>query len=245
MSHLDPEVAALLAMGDPPSDEDLRHLDECPDCAAEVASFARAVAAGRATRSGQTLLTPPDRVWDSIRAELALPEESTEVEPSPALSEAPSSQARHVAPRRRAGRRSVWVVLAGAAAATAVIVAVWVGGGIVPRAEIISEARLEGFPTWEGASGEALVERVDGHDRVIVDLSASVPDDGYREVWLLTADASDLVSLGVLDGTTGTFDIPDDVDLTRFTVVDISQEASDGDPGHSGDSIVRGTLSNS
>ena len=114
---------------------------------------------------------------------------------------------------------------------------------IAPRPEIISEARLDGFPTWAGAQGEAMLERVDGHDRVVVDLTASVPDDGYREVWLLTSDASDLISLGVLDGSSGSFDIPDDVDLSRFTVVDISQEDVDGDPGHSGDSIVRGTLS--
>lgn len=241
MSHLDPEVAALLAMGEQPSEDERRHLDECAECAAEVSSFSRAVEAGRATRTGEALLTPPDRVWESIRSELALPE-SAPADPTSGQSQS-SSAARHVVRRRRVSRRPVFFVMAGAAAAVvAIVAAVWVGGGVGPRAEVISEARLEGFPTWQGAQGDALLERVDGHDRVVVDLSASVPDDGYREVWLLTSDASDLVSLGVLSGSTGTFDVPDDIDLSRYTVVDISQELSDGDPGHSGDSIVRGTL---
>ncbi|MFI8631755.1 anti-sigma factor domain-containing protein [Microbacterium sp. NPDC077663] len=250
MSHLDPEVAALLAMGEQASEDEQRHLDDCAECAAEVASFTRAVAAGRATRIGAELLTPPDRVWESIRSELDLPDgqagEGTDSGPSAAsavTADVSSAAARHVARRRRVSRRPVFFVTAGAAVAVVAIIAgVWMSGGIVPRAEVISEARLDGFPTWAGAQGEAMLERVDGHDRVVVDLTASLPDDGYREVWLLTSDASDLISLGVLDGDTGTFDIPDDVDLRRFTVVDISQETVDGDPAHSGDSIVRGTL---
>lgn len=243
MSHLDPEVAALLAMGEQPSDDEQQHLDACADCAAEVASFARAVAAGRATRTGGALLTPPDRVWDSIRSELALPSEATAADPASAPSDTSAPRSRHVARRRRVSRRPGFFVMAGAVVAVVAIIAgVWVSGGMVPRTEVISEARLDGFPAWAGAQGEATLERVDGHDRVVVDLAASVPDDGYREVWLLTPDASDLISLGVLDGRTGAFVIPDDLDLSRFTVVDISQEDTDGDPGHSGDSIVRGTL---
>ena len=34
----------------------------------------------------------------------------------------------------------------------------------------------------------------------------------------------------------------DSVDLARFSVVDVSAEPLDGDPTHSGDSIVRGAL---
>lgn len=251
MSHLDPEVAALLAMGEQPSDADRRHLDACADCRAEVDSFGRAVLAGRASGAGEPLLTPPDRVWESIRSELSLstpmPDDGgqDDADSAPASVGASRGSRSHLASRRRrVRRRPVFFVLAGAAVAVVAIVAgVWASGGIVPKADVISEARLDGLPGWSGAGGEALLERVDGHDRVVIDLAASVPDDGYREVWLLTADASDLVSLGTLDGSTGTFDVPDAVDLSRFTVVDISQEDVDGDPGHSGDSIVRGTLS--
>ncbi len=40
----------------------------------------------------------------------------------------------------------------------------------------------------------------------------------------------------------GTFEVPDDVDLDRFDVVDVSVEPDDGDPTHSGASILRGDL---
>ncbi|WP_405375670.1 MULTISPECIES: anti-sigma factor domain-containing protein [unclassified Microbacterium] len=250
MSHLDPDVAALLALGEQVDEADQAHLDACADCRAEVDAFARAVGAGRAG-SADGLLTPPDRVWGSISSELGLSgaESAEPVAPQPAGAEsadlvAPQS---HVAPRRRAGRRRpVFLVLAAAAAASALIVAgVWIGGGIVPQPTVVSEASLASFPEWPDATGEAVLERVDGHNRVVVTLDAALPDAGYREVWLLASDGSDLVSLGVLDGGGGDFDIPDDVDLARFSVVDISQESVDGDPGHSGDSIVRGTLGES
>ena len=75
-----------------------------------------------------------------------------------------------------------------------------------------------------------------------VRLDAAAADGGYREVWLINADATALVSLGVLEGAQGTFPIPADVDLSEYVLVDISQEPADGDPTHSGDSIVRGEL---
>jgi hypothetical protein len=46
----------------------------------------------------------------------------------------------------------------------------------------------------------------------------------------------------VLDGAEGRFDLPDGLDLTQFPVVDVSEEHFDGDPAHSGDSVVRGPL---
>jgi len=242
MSHLDPDVAALLAIGEDVADADLAHLETCPQCREDVASFGRAVTAGRAASSRGDLLTPPDRVWDAISAELAFSTSpASQADSTPAAQPAPSD----VAPRgrRRLRRRSVFLMLSAAAIAAVVVVAgVWIGGGILPRAQIVAEATLDGFPQWDGAEGEAALERIDGHTRVVVSLDASLPDDGYREVWLLTSDASDLVSLGILDGGEGSFAVPDDLDLDEFTIVDISQEDSDGDPGHSGDSIVRGAL---
>jgi anti-sigma-K factor RskA len=75
-----------------------------------------------------------------------------------------------------------------------------------------------------------------------VDLDDGEQGDGFREVWLIKADASALVSLGVLEGSTGVFEVPDGIDLREYVLVDISLEPEDGDPDHSGDSIVRGEL---
>ena len=128
-------------------------------------------------------------------------------------------------------------------AVVAIVVGVWaVQNALAPSPQIVAEATLDGFPAHEGARGVALLEEVDGRNQVVVTLDATVPDDGYREVWLLADDGSDLVSLGVLEGSEGVFDVPADVDLAKFSVVDVSQEADDGDQTHSGDSIVRGAL---
>ena len=61
-------------------------------------------------------------------------------------------------------------------------------------------------------------------------------------MWLLKPDVSGLVSLGMLDGTTGEFAVPAGLDLAEFPVVDVSDEPLDGEPAHSGVSVVRGAL---
>ena len=74
-------------------------------------------------------------------------------------------------------------------------------------------------------------------------MSESRPVAGYEEVWLISSDLKRLISIGVLSGQQGRFDIPADVNLKEYPIVDVSDEKLDGDPAHSGDSIVRGTLS--
>ena len=66
--------------------------------------------------------------------------------------------------------------------------------------------------------------------------------DGFKEVWLLAPDAQRMVSLGVMAGDEAEFVLPGNLDVAQFPVVDVSDEPVDGDPTHSGDSVVRGTL---
>lgn len=262
MSHLDPDVAALIALGEDTADEAERaHLEECATCAAEVAAYQRTIIAGRSV-GREPLLTPPPRVWESIRSELGLPETSVAEQPAtrtpsdpaetptvadrerpePAPAAEPARQ--HRVPRRaRARRRTLVFALVATVAIVAVVAGVWgVQQLIRPQVSVVAAATLDGFPAHPGAEGEAVLEETDGHTRIVVNLDADVAREGYREVWLLASDGSGLVSLGVLDGAEGTFAVPDDVDLDLFSLVDISQEETDGDPGHSGDSIVRGEL---
>jgi hypothetical protein len=65
---------------------------------------------------------------------------------------------------------------------------------------------------------------------------------GYQEVWLIAPDLSRLVSLGVMNSDSGTFEVPAGLQLADFPVVDVSDEPLDGNPAHSTVSIVRGTL---
>ena len=81
-------------------------------------------------------------------------------------------------------------------------------------------------------------------DRVNVRVSGLKPtaEGQFYELWLLGADQQ-LVGLGSFrvgqDGT-ATLRLPLPVDPERFRYFDISLEPGDGDPGHSGVSVLRG-----
>ncbi len=52
-----------------------------------------------------------------------------------------------------------------------------------------------------------------------------------------------MVSLGVLGaGDTGEFVVPEAALADGYTLVDVSDEPDDGEPTHSGDSVLRGDL---
>lgn len=107
---------------------------------------------------------------------------------------------------------------------------------------VLASAALEPLPGWSETGSAQVRTAADGTRTLVVDLDESPGVDGYLEVWLLRPDVSGLVSLGTLDGTSGTFALPAWVDLGEFPVVDVSDEPVDGDPAHSGVSVVRGAL---
>lgn len=110
--------------------------------------------------------------------------------------------------------------------------------------ELIAAAELE---VLEGQTGIAVVADLvsdDGDLIMNVEAPTDVADGEFLELWLLeVTDEGEIVteSLGRVDGS-GSYDVPDDVDLDRFTLVDISVELDDGNDDHSGNSVVRGEL---
>lgn len=259
MQHIDDETLALLALGEDVLDDAARaHLGTCPGCATEVDGLRSVVDDARA--GGPDLVAPGPDVWDRIQAELGLGASSTPSTPAPA----PAG----VAPAERSDsgtggttgagdlatvtplagrRRRAWLPVA-AAACLALVVGVaggvwWERREVTPVETTVATAELAPLPGWDDASGEARVEEsADGRRQVVVSLDAPAPDGTFREVWLLAEDVSGLVSLGVLEGSEGRFDLPDGLDLADFPLVDVSEEHFDGDPAHSGDSVVRGPL---
>ena len=160
-----------------------------------------------------------------------------------------ASAARPVISLHRA--RRLWLPLA---AASVIGLVAGIGGTALWQSlstveTVTARAALDPLPGWS-ETGTATVEvdsdgrrqvviEVVQHDAPSVGAAASAP---LREVWLLTADATGLVSLGLLDGSSGRFAVPAGVDLGRYPLLDVSAEPDDGDPGHSGESIVRGDL---
>ncbi|MCP2032481.1 hypothetical protein L1277_002584 [Okibacterium sp. HSC-33S16] len=254
MTHLDDEAFALYSFGeDAPDALQRKHLQTCPQCRSELAAFTQLVAVGR-TLTQNDMLRPPDSVWKNIHAELGL---SAELDVVPGSSDTGTvddqSTKRHVvAPRPRVvsgparSRRRTTAILFSAACLVVGVVAGVVGTAWLSRPDeprLLAEAILEPFPEWD-ASGAARVETSDaGGRRIVIDVAA--PGDGLTEVWLIDPETSGLISLGLLSGDSGSFDLPNDVDLSQYSIVDVSREPADGDPAHSGDSIVRGQLRSS
>ena len=165
--------------------------------------------------------TPPGELWDRIASSIE--------------GEAPAN----VVPLAR--RRRTWWAVGAVATAAAVIVAVTVA--VVARDDsddvVVAAVELERLGD-SGAGRAELLDR-DGSYQVRLETEDLDADDGYLELWLLDPTATRLVSLGPLRAD-GLYDVPSGVDPGEFPVVDVSVEPVDGDPTHSGQSVLRGQL---
>lgn len=249
MEHTDPDALALVALGEPLTDPGVvEHLRSCEACRREIETLRSTVSVARSSIGETELQAPPARVWQAVRAELGL---SADLEPIDSRPAAPTSPPTPVvsldaARERRTGIRRLIVPIAASAAAAALVAGgvLW-WGAAAPRdaGQFVAAAQLDALPDWPAATGQATIaERADGERVVTVSLDAEVGEGLVREVWLLTEDVDGLISLGLLTGSSGQFIVPASVDLAEFSIVDISAEPLDGDPTHSGDSIVRGAL---
>ena len=255
MPHLDPEQLSLLALYEGWDDPGGReHLQACPQCAADYAALRRTVDAVKTAPDTSSLSVPGPQVWAGIHRELGLAESlredplaagaagegragSTADAPGPV----PPSNVVPFQARTKAAwwrRPGTWL----AATAAAVLVAF---GGIWalnrPGPQQLAAAQLEPLPQHSAAGSAKVVAGPDGSRSLQINLDKDEAR-GYQEVWLIAPDLSRLVSLGVMNSTSGTFQVPAGLDLSQYPVVDVSDEPVDGNPAHSSVSIARGTL---
>ena len=89
MSHIDPEVLALRALGETAGTHaDDAHLPGCAQCQAELEKFAEVVTIARRDERADQLVKPPAQVWARITQELG-PEVSAGLQPGSALQPGP------------------------------------------------------------------------------------------------------------------------------------------------------------
>lgn len=240
MRHPGPDelVDAALSTRDPdPGTE--AHLRGCPTCRAEVEAL-RGTAQLAREGADRPLQDPPPAVWERVVGELG-----------PELTGGPA------APRDGPGtvtmlplRRRGPLLLA--AAALVVGLAGGVGLGLTlgpgdPEGPDASGAvPLVALDPGSGTTGSTGLAESGGRRVLTVALErGAVPAGGYLEAWLMDEGATRLYALGGLtaDGPgrwTGRFVLPPDLPLDVLDTVDVSVEHFDGDPGHSGESLVRG-----
>jgi len=225
--HPGPDQLALAALpGEPVEPDVAAHLATCTTCRAEVASLRHAVDLARVDSAVDSV--PPPRVWHAITAEL-----NGELTTPP-----------H-APRTRWHR---WLVPA-VAAATGLAAGLMIAAGApAPSPAPVPLAQVTLVPLTTTApppSGTASVTESDGVREIIVDVTEPAPTGTYLQAWLIDPDTTRLYSLGALtrepDGThfRATFRLPQSLSLTVFNTLDVSAEPFDGDPGHSGKSLLR------
>ncbi len=188
------------------------------------------------------LLEPSEEVWEGIESAARAADGATGA----------AGAVVQIESRRRRARRTVLGI-----AAALVLAAAGVAGYTLTRddpAVIVASASLaydaETFDALgaEAQAGADLIADDGMHSIAIVDAALPAPEAGADlEVWLIRPDdegnVADLVSLGIVDpDEPGSLDVPTGYDPADYFVVDISVEPRDGDPTHSGRSILRGPL---
>jgi len=147
-----------------------------------------------------------------------------------------------VVPLHRGPRRAAVGLIAASVAALALVGAISllpVETTEDPTARVAS-AELDALDERSEPARAVLAER-DGRLELAFDELRLPEADGYYELWLIDADVEGMVSLGPLtDGETVA--LPEGLDPAEFPIVDVSLEPFDGDPTHSGDSLLRGEL---
>jgi hypothetical protein len=250
VQHCTPEQLALAALREPLPAGDAAHLAHCAQCRADVASWQRSVdalAVPQLAAPGAPV-APPARVWAAIAAATGVSSAPRSVPPvasapEPAAEQAPAAEPPpNVVPLRRGRRRTVLLV-----AAAAVVGAV-IGAGAVAAVRggddgvAVQSVALAPLNAAHASGSAVVLERDDGTRVLRLDLKAPALDHAYYEAWLLQPDIKGMVPLGMVESGQTDFELPAGLDLGRFPVVDVSVEPLDGNPAHSGDSVVRGEL---
>lgn len=267
--HIDDDHLVDQALGEAPSDDDRAHLEDCARCRESFASLVRTIGVARAA-STLTLVPPRTDLWATIEASLDDPPSrgdnaliATPTAPTTAAAPtAPTTPAapttptppvqlpRHAQAGERTPRRRpalAWLVAACTAGALlgagGVLGANRIAGGDEVPTRTVATAELDTLDTRTWLGSASVVEQGEG---VSLEVTADVrdPANGYIEVWLINRDGKRMVSVGVLGwpGEPGSFSISRKLLDEGYVVVDISQEQFDDQPEHSGQSLVRGTL---
>jgi len=144
-----------------------------------------------------------------------------------------------------AGRRRKWWPIVAAAAALGLVVGA--GATVIINRNDVQVAASTALSALPGHTGHGTAEllRTPNDPELRVSVDGPQPADRYREVWLINSDGQRMYSLGVLpESGTGTYPLPTLLanGLDGFTIVDVSIEPYDGNPAHSRNSQVRGSL---
>ncbi|MEU8239093.1 anti-sigma factor [Actinoplanes missouriensis] len=227
MQHLDPDRLVLLALSeeDELADESA-HLAQCPGCRHDFEALRSVADLGAESQELQDLPAPPERIWRAIETEI--------------------SRSNVVPLHRRRPRRLLIPAIAAAAAAVLAIAGTVVVNQFTGRPSSTVTARATLTPLEKVPADASGTVRVRSDGEMEIDVRNLPLTTGFHEVWLIDPDdVTKMVALGNLTGDRDrqvVLPVPPGTDLNRFRLVDVSDEPHDGDATHSGQSLLRGTL---
>ena len=240
MEHCTPEQLTLAALREPLPADDAAHLEACDRCRAEVASLQRAVDPLAVPEFAGSVapIAPPPAVWAAIAAATGVSAAPPAADAPPGLSPVPPAATDNV---RELRPRRTRLLLAAAAVA---VVAAGAGAIALNRDDevVLASTTLDPLETADASGTASVVEEDDGTRMLLIELDAPAADGDYYEAWLADESAVGMVSMGAVRPGTTSLPVPDGLDLAEWPTVEISVEPLDGQPGHSGVSLVRGSL---
>ena len=249
MSHTDPEILALRALGETAGTAaDAEHAETCPHCRSELARLAGIVELARREGATERLQTPPPQIWDRIAAAVGTGQPPAAADGNGTPAPATHGPGSHRGSRARRPHGRLATGLAGLAAG--LIIGIGGTAGVVqltkaPAARVEVQVELLPLPAsgqFQDATGTAVMRAADRQQLMAVTLHAPRAP-GFYEVWLLARDGVSMISLGDLNASqTGTFIIPPGTDLRNYSRIDISLQPFNGSTQHSKTSVVRGSL---
>lgn len=203
----------------------------------EIAEIGRLMEA--LTDSDRTLESPPDSVWAAIELELAADQHRIA---APATSTGTDVVVDLPTPRSAPESHRIRYLLAAVVFVVAAlgVTAIFNRGAdeVIVASADISNA---GLPLESPAHGTATLVSVDGTFHLDLHVEQLETADGYFELWVARADASEVRSLGAINGD-GRFEWPEGMTPDDFPAVAISLEHNDGDPTFSGMAVLFGVL---
>lgn len=185
---------------------------------------------------------PPSGLWERVSSDLAA---SSGIAPAAGggaeSGDAPADPATRPRSRGSVGRLRSPLPWLAAAAAVVVVVAGALSWSLRSDDPAVV-ARVELELLGEAGEGTATLTERDGtfHLRLATG-NLDVGDDTFVEVWIINPEVTEMYSLGPLRRD-GRYELPAGIDPAAFPIVDISIEPFDGDPTHSGNSVLRGRL---
>lgn len=192
---------------------------------------------------------PPADLWSRISnevsgldAEIDLTDGPDTVEPTaerdlPPAQELPGGDPRFSPRFVVAAAAALIVILIGASLAI-----VGTGGNsfVTYAAEITNTDLPESF---DGSATVTL--EVDEDPMLVVDFDRELPSGETLGIWILSADGTEIIPVGMVEPGDTAWAWPEGFNPAEYPLVDVSIEPDDGDPSHSGRSILRGELTTS